>query len=423
MSLYEIRFGGRSVRASLDSPLALRSERGKPFVLEREGATLRFRPLFGSGFSKEGKVPSHGGGAVILQWPGSRPLEIRPLRARKAAFRETSEGVHASTWVAYRVRDGLILETRSVASPESCPKSPEWMVVAVRTPCLPEASTIEKDPFHKFAKKVVGGVFAALLLLLLIPKREVPKEEELIPAQFAKLILTPKKEAAAPNTQPKKTSNPQQLTKAVASKSFQKSFQKLVKGGGFAKMNAFQGFQGLKGATFGPGSGGGLKGSIENAMASVGKGGGVASLGGAQTGYAGAQSGGVSGQGSSFVALDTMGSNVEEGLTRDEVGKVIHAHMSEIRYCYESAMLNTPDLEGKILLDFVIGGTGVVKTAKAKESTIQDRKVAKENSGSGGDQGVGDCVIRRLMTWKFPIPRGGVTVAVTYPFLFKSVRR
>jgi TonB family protein len=108
--------------------------------------------------------------------------------------------------------------------------------------------------------------------------------------------------------------------------------------------------------------------------------------------------------------MDTGSSTVEQGLTKDEVGEVIHKHLSEVRYCYESAMIRSPDIEGKLLVSFVIGGTGMVKSSEVKSSTLSDARLD-------------DCILRRLGTWKFPTPRGGIDVAVTYPFIFKTLGR
>jgi TonB family protein len=108
--------------------------------------------------------------------------------------------------------------------------------------------------------------------------------------------------------------------------------------------------------------------------------------------------------------MDTGGSSVDEGLTKDEVGEVIHRHLSEVRYCYESAMLRTPDVEGKLMTNFVIGPNGMVKSTEVKSSSLPDARLD-------------DCILRRLATWKFPLPRGGIDVAVTYPFIFKTLGR
>jgi TonB family protein len=138
--------------------------------------------------------------------------------------------------------------------------------------------------------------------------------------------------------------------------------------------------------------------------------GGNAPGGGPGVGYGKGDRVGVSGQGDSFVAMDTGGSTVEEGLTKDEVGEVIHRHMSEVRYCYESAMVRSPDIQGKLMIAFKIGGNGVVKTSEVQSSTLPDPRLD-------------DCILRRLNTWKFPEPRGHIDVAVSYPFLFKTLGR
>jgi hypothetical protein len=118
----------------------------------------------------------------------------------------------------------------------------------------------------------------------------------------------------------------------------------------------------------------------------------------------------VSGQGRSFVSTDPGASDVAEGLTKDQVGAVIRKHMSEIRYCYEAAMVRSPEVEGKLGVNFVIGPNGVVKTSQAGRSSLADPKLDH-------------CVVSRLATWKFPKPRGGVNVAVNYPFIFKTLGR
>lgn len=113
----------------------------------------------------------------------------------------------------------------------------------------------------------------------------------------------------------------------------------------------------------------------------------------------------------SFLSLsigDEVPSMIEEGLTRKEVWEVINRHLSEIRYCYERSIIRRPDVEGKLLVAFSIGKTGAVKTSKVKSSTVPD---------SALDQ----CIMNRLVEWKFPKPRGNTDVAVTYPFIFKRL--
>lgn len=125
-------------------------------------------------------------------------------------------------------------------------------------------------------------------------------------------------------------------------------------------------------------------------------------------GYGHGEHANVQGQGKSYVAMDTTGSSVEEGLSKDEVGKVIHRHMSEVRYCYEASILRNPELEGKLVLGFTIGASGKVKVAGVRSSTLSDSNLD-------------DCIVRRLSAWKFPNTKGGIDVGVTYPFIFKTI--
>lgn len=116
----------------------------------------------------------------------------------------------------------------------------------------------------------------------------------------------------------------------------------------------------------------------------------------------------LKGQGGSFVSMSTNDSVVDEGLTKEEVGIVIHAHMGEVRYCHEASMLSNPKLEGKLVLQFGISPRGVVEVVSVQSTTLPERKL-------------GDCVIARLKTWQFPRPKGGIHVSVSYPFIFKTL--
>jgi hypothetical protein len=130
------------------------------------------------------------------------------------------------------------------------------------------------------------------------------------------------------------------------------------------------------------------------------------SSGYAQTGVSATGSGGTG----SFVSLESKGYRVDEGLTKDEVGEVIHSHMGEVRYCHEAAMLANPKMEGKLVANFSINAKGIVSASSVDSSTLGDAQLV-------------NCVIDRLKTWRFPKPRGGVTVTVAYPFLFKILER
>jgi TonB family protein len=126
---------------------------------------------------------------------------------------------------------------------------------------------------------------------------------------------------------------------------------------------------------------------------------------GYSNGVKGVMSAGGGGDG---ISLGTGEAEVEEGLTKEEVGRVIHAHMKEVRYCYESSMVRASKVDGRVVLDFTINGRGVIAKVKVSNSSLPD-------------PALGECIMRRLRTWQFPNPKGGVNVDVAYPFIFKTL--
>lgn len=97
---------------------------------------------------------------------------------------------------------------------------------------------------------------------------------------------------------------------------------------------------------------------------------------------------------------------IEGGLDRDQIARVIRQHESEIKYCYESALNQEPDLQGKVAVLFTIDPAGSVSDALVAESTI-------------GSNNVEACIVRRIRRWHFPEPRGGGVVSVNFPWLFR----
>lgn len=322
--------------------------------------------------------------------------------------------------IRYHEYRWLMRFIRSHEVPESAKKT-GWAAVAFR----------EDQDFQKTSKIVMGALSLMLAISLLIPNSE-KKEEELIPTQFTKIIM-----AQTPVTQTAQNSAPttgssemresvdQKVTKArdaslvraFRAKALQNSITGLIKGGVTEVLKQSQlligsdPYQSAKrmidhaktGLPSSP-----LAGSKGDRAVTAAQFGGRTANGSA--GYGQGARAQVEGQGSAFVDLDLGASTVEEGLSKEEVGKVIHAHLSEIRYCYESSMIRSPDLEGKLILDFTISTEGTVGGARVKESSL-------------GDPRLDDCVIRRLTKWKFPQPKGGVSVAVSYPFIFKTLGR
>jgi TonB family protein len=113
--------------------------------------------------------------------------------------------------------------------------------------------------------------------------------------------------------------------------------------------------------------------------------------------------------GSGGVGLLEEEGEIIGGLDRDVIANYIKTKLGQVLYCYERQLSASPDLYGKVAIKFTIGPTGLVESQKIGESTLKNATV--EN-----------CILQKLSEWKFPAPRGGTKVLVTYPFLFKSTR-
>ncbi len=156
---------------------------------------------------------------------------------------------------------------------------------------------------------------------------------------------------------------------------------------------------GLRG--FGPGGGGNAL-SI-GGLATRGKGG-----IGNTIGY-GMDKGHIGGKELSQITAGGGGAVVMGALDRAVVDAYIKRHLAQIRWCYEKELPKNPTMFGKVLIHFVIAKTGQVATSQSVEgrSTI-------------GSPVVEECVANAVKKIRFPAPKGGGTVVVNYPFVFKN---
>ena len=93
------------------------------------------------------------------------------------------------------------------------------------------------------------------------------------------------------------------------------------------------------------------------------------------------------------------------GLTAEEINRVVKARAGIFKACYQHELNRSPGLGGKIIVHFIIGGDGVVKSAKtAGGSTMRNDAVES-------------CVTSNIMRLKFPAKGGQANV--NYPFLFQ----
>ena len=93
-----------------------------------------------------------------------------------------------------------------------------------------------------------------------------------------------------------------------------------------------------------------------------------------------------------------------DGLSKDEIQRVIARALPRLKHCYERELGAAPDLEGKVSATFTVAGSGAVAAVQSAHSLASPE--------------VASCVERVIRTLTFPAPRGGGQVVVTYPFVF-----
>ncbi len=94
---------------------------------------------------------------------------------------------------------------------------------------------------------------------------------------------------------------------------------------------------------------------------------------------------------------------VKGGIDKDTVRRIVRAHINEVRSCYNAGLTRNPNLEGRVIVQFSIIGTGKVSTSVVQENTTKD-------------ESVGNCVAKAVKRWQFPKVANGGTALVSYPF-------
>jgi TonB family protein len=158
-------------------------------------------------------------------------------------------------------------------------------------------------------------------------------------------------------------------------------------------------------ALSGTGAGGG--GDAETTLGGLGKKGSGMGRVGTGKGAAGEGTGIVGSQLHVAIRSDGPGEIVVMGsIDRGAIEAAINAHSDEFRYCYEKEInAENPKISGKILPKFVIGASGRVTQAGIESSSVKNVNVER-------------CVIQVIKRIEFPIPKGGGTVEVVFPFTF-----
>lgn len=97
--------------------------------------------------------------------------------------------------------------------------------------------------------------------------------------------------------------------------------------------------------------------------------------------------------------------DVEGAIEKELVHRVTRQNRRAILNCYESELRRTPDLEGEVLVRWVIAPSGDVVTAAIVTSTLDERWVEQ-------------CLTQRIRRWKFPEPEDGGIARVHSSFEF-----
>jgi hypothetical protein len=96
-------------------------------------------------------------------------------------------------------------------------------------------------------------------------------------------------------------------------------------------------------------------------------------------------------------------------LDREIIRRVVRQHVNEIKYCYQLALQQTPNLYGRVLVHFVIDSGGRVLSALTVQSSL------------GEEQQVERCISNAFGRWRFPKPKDGGVVIVSYPLVLRAV--
>ncbi len=92
------------------------------------------------------------------------------------------------------------------------------------------------------------------------------------------------------------------------------------------------------------------------------------------------------------------------GCDKADIRKNVLSRAQAFRACYEIALLNKPDLSGKVNIQWTIGADGKVSGDKITSDTLDSSAVS-------------DCVLRTVRRIAFAVPEAGVCV-IAWPFVF-----
>jgi len=105
------------------------------------------------------------------------------------------------------------------------------------------------------------------------------------------------------------------------------------------------------------------------------------------------------------ISINNANGVVKGSLSKEVIRRIIRQHLNEIRYCYAQQLVVKPDLQGRVVIQFLISSQGTVQMASVVDSTLDNTQV--EN-----------CVAKAFQRWTFPAPEDSGVVIATYPLMF-----
>ena len=106
------------------------------------------------------------------------------------------------------------------------------------------------------------------------------------------------------------------------------------------------------------------------------------------------------------VGMGNGAGDADGSLSKEQINKVVRAHLAGVKYCYEKELQHKQNLSGGVDIFWVIQPDGNVSKASVKSTTLND-------SATEG------CILRQVKQWQFP-KAPGQTIVGRYPFIFKG---
>lgn len=384
-------------------------------------------------------VPSEAG--LVVSRKGDSYKSKEQLRSEGAL--RASDGATRADAIEVGLHDRVQVSFDNVA----------FVLRYVRPSAAVSAGSMEEADFTFFKISAICfmAFFATLFVFWSTYKNQVDTSDDIFgnPSKYVKLLVKPEKKPElvkklsgveegakakdeegkfGKQDEKKKEADPSKKGAPIVDANKREEDRKKVMSAGL--LGAMSGATGAASNVFGPG---GLGTGINNALgglkggAGVGDAHGVGGLGSRGSGAGGGGTGlGLGGLGTKgggrgaggYGSIDMGGrgkdvtrvipgkTTVVGGLDRDVIAKVIRRHQNEIKYCYEQELNKDPNLGGKVAVMFTIDPAGAVSDASVSDTSLNN--ATTEN-----------CMLSRIRRWKFPEPKGGGVVTVTFPWMFK----